>query len=305
MHSRKISIVRIYPVLVLMLLGWMNVMLAKAHGADVFAIPSNISQDKCSDFMFVISGEISRGDDLKLSRSLKGLKSRIPERNCADNQLTIQLISNGGDVEAALSLGRLIRQHEMRIIVPADSSCLSSCVLVLAGGVDRVAFGKIGIHRPYFENLSDRASIPEIKKKREVFLSMIRAYLVEMDVSPSLLDLMLSKSPERMRFLSIEELKELRLFGKDANFEEREVAKQAKFWNLTSSDYREKNRIVERNCPSVLTDFSGHNICQIQTMLSIARSEARRRYERSEKCLDGPDNEYFRCLRRYFLDEIR
>lgn len=282
-------------------------MLAKAHGADVSAIPrwENISQAKCSDFLIVVNGDITSGDHLKFSQTIKDLKSRVPSKSCSDSRLTMQLISNGGDVEAAIALGRVIRQQEMEVIVPSNSSCLSSCVLVLAAGVDRVAFGRIGVHRPYFESLSDRTSIAEIKKKREAALSMVRTYLVDMDIAPTLLDLMLSTPPEKIRFLSMSELEELRLHGKDANYEEREVAKEARFWNLNSAEYRKRSSVVERSCPRATADFDAHHICSIQTMLSIPRSEARRRYERSVKCLDGPDNEYSQCMRRYFLNESR
>lgn len=306
MNGAKLFMFSIRLGVMSLLIFGINALLLTAHGASVsFRVSSTVHQKYCSDFLFVVKGEITRGDDVRLSQRINELKSRLSDPNCTGSQFSMQLISNGGDVEAALALGRVIRQHEMRVIVPFDTSCLSSCVLVLAGGVDRIVGGKIGIHRPYFESLSDRASIADIRKKREAFLSTIRSYLAEMDVSPTLLDLMLATPPENMRYLALDELESLRLFGKDANYEEREVAKEARFWNLTSADYRKRNSIADRTCPRVIDDFDAGHVCRIQTMLSIPKAEAERRWKRSEKCLDGPDREYVQCLRRYYLNENR
>jgi hypothetical protein len=58
--------------------------------------------------------------------------------------------SRGGDVAAAMAIGRMLRKENAWLGV--NGVCISACVLILAGAVDR-QIGKsdaVGIHRPYF-----------------------------------------------------------------------------------------------------------------------------------------------------------
>ena len=278
-----------------------------SHAAEVYLYPPkpttlNIKQDSCSDYLLAIVGEIAPGDDERFSKKVEDILTIIRKKSCGESQLKTQLFSEGGNVAAALALGRAIRKADARVIVPGDSNCLSSCVFVLLAGVDRSSYGKVGVHRPYFEHLSDRANAEDVRKARDYFLSGIRAYLTEMDVSPQLLDIMLSVSPENMRILSESELLDLRIIGTDANYEERQVAKKAWFYGLTSADYRKRYAVAGRTCPTPHEDFDRWHICQIQTMLNISRYEAQRRWERSERCLDKPESNYVQCLRDYLVN---
>jgi hypothetical protein len=62
--------------------------------------------------------------------------------------------SRGGDVSAAMMIGRIFRQESAFLQV--DGVCISACVLVLAGAVDRFVKNSfmIGIHRPYLAQTS-------------------------------------------------------------------------------------------------------------------------------------------------------
>ncbi len=64
---------------------------------------------------------------------------------------TVVLHSPGGSVQDALHMGRLIREKGFSTEVAAGTYCASSCPLMFAGGVQRVA-GKnaaIGVHQVY------------------------------------------------------------------------------------------------------------------------------------------------------------
>ena len=63
----------------------------------------------------------------------------------------VELDSPGGDVEAAMEIGRIFRKERVWVLLPTSAVCFSACVLVLAGSVNRLIFGKVGIHRPYLE----------------------------------------------------------------------------------------------------------------------------------------------------------
>lgn len=57
--------------------------------------------------------------------------------------------SPGGDIAAAMAIGRMFREE--RAWLHVNGVCISACVLILAGAVDRSTnFGRVGIHRPYF-----------------------------------------------------------------------------------------------------------------------------------------------------------
>ena len=57
----------------------------------------------------------------------------------------------GGDVDAAMKIGQIIRENEWPVTVSGNSKCFSSCALIYIAGVSRMNVGVIGLHRPYFE----------------------------------------------------------------------------------------------------------------------------------------------------------
>lgn len=62
---------------------------------------------------------------------------------------TVVLHSPGGSVQDAIRIGRLIRERKFNTQVEDGSYCASSCPLILAGGVERIAGPKaaIGVHQ--------------------------------------------------------------------------------------------------------------------------------------------------------------
>src|SRR6202048_4376741 len=62
---------------------------------------------------------------------------------------TVVLNSPGGSVADALAMGRLIRERKFATEVEAGKTCVSSCPLVFAGGVERRAGDRaeIGVHQ--------------------------------------------------------------------------------------------------------------------------------------------------------------
>jgi ATP-dependent protease ClpP protease subunit len=238
---------------------------------------SRIFLNSCASNTLVLRNEISSGDSVKLSNAIAQVKSRYPQDECMGGVLAIQLSSTGGDVEEAMKLGKIIRQHEIRIIVPVTAKCFSACVLVIAGGVERATLGQVGVHRPYFVTLDSRASPSEVKTQRDAMNSKIRAYLNAMDVSANLLEMMLSVPPDAIKVLTEDELQQFRLSITDAAFDERQVAKQAYRYGLNSSEYRKRSAVANQQCP--MSNASGKlnpgwDVCQLAVMLSISKSAA-------------------------------
>jgi len=289
--------------LVILLFGALTLIAASlqsrtAYAAEVSVFASDLPREykyapSCGDFTLEMKGDITAGDGARLTQRIKEVESRSGGQSCSNQFLAMRMVSDGGSVDAAIELGRVIRKYGIRVIVPFESNCFSSCVLALAAGADRDAYGRVGIHRPYFGDLSNQASVEEIRKRQDKMRINIRSYLAEMDVSPTLFDLMLSIPPEKIRILNDKELSDLRLHGKDASFEEREVAQQAKFWGLTSLEFRKRAEEMRRQCRTESKGFD--TVCQIQIMQKISKAEALRRQNASEKCLDGPDVAYHDC----------
>ena len=128
--------------------------------------------------------------------------------------------SNGGDVTAAMTIGRRFRKENAWLGV--DGRCISSCVLILAGAVERQVSrdNVVGIHRPYLVNYSGAASA-NIAATYSSYLEQIKSYFREMNVSPRLATDMLAVEPESVRMLSLKELQSYRLSGVDPNEQER------------------------------------------------------------------------------------
>ena len=99
-----------------------------------------------------------------------------------------------------MEIGRAIRKDgNSEIYVQKRSVCFSACVLILAGGVQRFAFGQVGTHIPYQSNPSND---PEHAQQwfNKVRVDLER-YLRQMNVSNSLFEAMMTTPPERVRIL--------------------------------------------------------------------------------------------------------
>lgn len=120
--------------------------------AEVVFVPRKSNPTRIPEYAHIlIAGEITPGD-------VDMLRTTIIQRM---NQFKSQLIgqpvvlldSPGGNVSAALEMGRLLRRISAHTVVDGGASCSSSCIFLLAGGVERNVFlnGRIGLHRPRFD----------------------------------------------------------------------------------------------------------------------------------------------------------
>jgi len=116
-----------------------------------------------------LTGDIKRAD-------VATLEKLIPQYR------VIFLNSAGGDLDAAMDLGRILRKHGTLAIVFPDHVCASACVFVLAGSNDRTVGGKVGIHRPY--QLRDDATTAEEQKANYISLgNKVKEYFNEMNIN--------------------------------------------------------------------------------------------------------------------------
>jgi hypothetical protein len=127
---------------------------------------------------------------------------------CTAYGVGYEINSQGGDVNAAIAIGRMFRKERAHLQVNENSVCISACVLILAGAVERPVSGAIGIHRPYLRTTPQQPlTANQVKDAYRTMLQDIRLYLREMNVSERLADDMLATEPERVHILTKAELK--------------------------------------------------------------------------------------------------
>ena len=185
--------------------------------------------------------------------------------------------SDGGDIRSAMKIGRTLRQYQARV---STGHCMSSCVLVLIGGVQRSVFTYkntksgslgVGLHRPYFAALPANFSSEQIAEQRRILVSEVEAYMKEMNVSTRLLELMEAIPPEKMRMLTAAEVSDLGLDAPDPIWDEKDVASKATYYGVSSVEFRQRRSSVDAKCPDAPSNVS-QSLAQIQDQIDCEES---------------------------------
>lgn len=123
--------------------------------------------------------------------------------------------SPGGSPYKAMDLGRLIRRYGLATVQIRSTECASACALAFMGGSTRAAMaGSIGVHRSSF---SDTSAMPvdDAVSSVQLLTADIIAYMNEMGVDPSLLQLALQYGSDDIRYLSSSEMQRYRVVTVD------------------------------------------------------------------------------------------
>jgi hypothetical protein len=154
----------------------------------------------------VFSGDITRADVERAKVMVDLVKSG--KQKLAGN--SVWLAGDGGDFDASLKLGRMLRELGVHTVVAKNDRCMSACVFAFMGGERRVVEGRLGIHRPYFPVAAD---FPDRQQRFRNLQKNLRAYIEEMDFPDSLYEAVMAVPPESMNFLAPAELKRFYLVG--------------------------------------------------------------------------------------------
>lgn len=267
---------------------------------------------------FSVYGTIENNDAEKFSQTVSRLRNKYTTKVCPHGGPSVEIDSQGGSVNEAMKLGRYIKKNRMDVRVSlmhmirknnafdVDTAvggvCLSACIFVLAGGVQRSAdteFSRVGIHRPYFENVKSNSSVSEIRAEREKSRKIILDYFLESDINPSLLDDMLSIPPGEVRILSKEELRRYRLTVDDANYEEFDNAKSADGLNINAAENRKRKLEADAKCRrNGTTDWD----CWRATIFGLSVTEYTRRVEKiKSKCANDNSENAANCRKNIML----
>lgn len=149
------------------------------------------------DTRLVISGMMSVYDDLAVLED-------ILRRNVISY---VTFDSTGGDLRAAIDIGRILRRYGMPTRQTNEFRCLSSCTYAFLGGVERRAVPQsLGVHQIYF---SERAKLSRDKEAWlfQFLFGQLLMYFEEMELNIAVLQIALTIDPNDMFFFNAKELR--------------------------------------------------------------------------------------------------
>lgn len=193
-------------------------------------------------FVAIVSGEIMQKD-------AEELLSRGEEAAAAESRVVV-LNSTGGNLNAALSMGRQFRKMNFDAFLLHDAVCYSACVFILASAIDKTVKGNVGIHRPYFLASGTGSIADEIKELK----SRAEEYLEEMNIPVRLVEDMFSVEPSSMRILTNEELSNYRLNSKDFVAQEAETVRRMERYGKTRAEYEAFTQDLNYSCQIYMGD---------------------------------------------------
>ena len=192
--------------------------------------------------IITLSGTITT-DDLKhfITFSQMARKEGMP--------YTVVLNSLGGDVETAISMGRIVRQEDVIVGVYGNDKCVSSCVFVLAGGKSRIVNGRarVGIHRP-FSPIDMQTTTLQQRQKYERLEKEVKSYLREMNIPTELYDHMVRIPPEKVKYLSEAELQRYGLNENDPYDDAAQTASLAKRLGISNQEMIRRKAKWDKEC---------------------------------------------------------
>lgn len=208
---------------------------------------------------FRINGEITRSDVVTVRRILEDLGSR--------QTVIFWIDSSGGDVLAAIDIGRLVRKARAQVAIAEDDKCYSACVFVLAGAVQRIVGGAVGIHRPYSTDMG-RLDFPEAQRRYRDIDGKAREFLTEVNLPHSLFEAMVRIPPENIRILATEDLTAFGLNQADPVEQEMQDTLAAQKFGLTKREYLSLKPTVDKVCDRFVqnSDLDGYQRCREQIL---------------------------------------
>jgi hypothetical protein len=113
----------------------MNLLIAIA-ALLAFTTPAVSAEIVANGDTISITGEIKQGDDIHF------LAAVTPQTRI------VILNSPGGELNPALAMGRLVRAHKIKTVIPDSARCASACSMIWLGGVPRDIHGsgRVGFH---------------------------------------------------------------------------------------------------------------------------------------------------------------
>jgi len=160
-----------------------------------------------------VVGRIGGGEDDELKQTL----SKLEAGGYKLKMNSVFFNTKGGNPKAAQAMGRLIRERKLFTYIATDARCDSACIYAFAGGVVRMAYGRVSVHRTSFGDLYAKDKIESGVKEAD---ESTRAYVNEMGLSPLLTDAILTTPNWAYRDLDDKDKRRWDVHGMERVFEE-------------------------------------------------------------------------------------
>lgn len=214
------------------------------------AAAADFTDNSCEGGFCTISmhGTIKVGDHALFMQRLISLYTRQVLKQIPDSSsVVLELDSPGGDIKEALKLANSLAEESIITTVEPDAQCASACVVVLAGGVGRLVYGRVGIHRPF---LLDSESPQKAKSTFEAIEARVKVLFKDSGVTPTLWDAMIAIPPSRVRYLSSEEVSNYGLSGTNPAFFDYADSMRAKKLGIDKVELFRRDSLVKQHCRS-------------------------------------------------------
>jgi hypothetical protein len=189
----------------------------------------------------ILSGNISNAD-IDSAITMAGLL-RSGKQKLAGN--TVWFASNGGDIDTAMELGRLLRKAGIYTAIGRNDQCMSACVFAFMGGERRSVAGRLGIHRPFFPFTQET---PDRYARFRYLQKVLKDYVEEMDFPVSLYEAVMLVPPETHQIVSPVDLKRFYLEGISPSTEDMVDAASARRLHISMAEYL-KHKARAPACP--------------------------------------------------------
>jgi len=169
--------------------------------------------------------------DLYAAKVMESLIERGRQRIAGN---AVSLAGDGGDVDTAMALGRLLRKLGLDTFVASGRQCLSSCVFAFMGGTRRTVAGRLGIHRPY---LSSTREVPDRLAYYRRLQKRLQQYAEDLDFPQSLYEAIMAVPPQSISILTAADLKRYYLQGMSPSTEDAADAAAARNRGISLLEY--------------------------------------------------------------------
>ncbi len=222
-----------------------------AHPADA-AYPRALADGKqvsSEEVQVFLQGSITP-EDVYAAREMEDLINSGRQRIAGN---AVSLSGNGGDIDAAMEVGRVLRRLGVSTFVARGNQCLSSCVFAFMGGERRNVAGRIGIHRPYFSSTRKVTDRPAYYRRLQ---RRLQQYFEELDFPRSLYEALMAVPPESMSILTAADLKRFYLQGMSPSTEDEADATAARNLGISVQQYLQQKARAEP-CAGVFRSDGG------------------------------------------------
>ncbi len=269
--------------------GLMTAMVTLIFGASLMMISSEplhadvkIEKTRSAHFSIKISNTITKKD-------ADDIAQRVGDFDDAD--IWVYLNSSGGDVDAAMQIGRIIRKYGATVQV-GKMECYSSCALIYIAGTTRLSSGKIGLHRPYFASAPQNPR--EIERQVPIMLQKLKSYVQEMGVTDNSYQEMVNTQPTKMKLYLDAEIQRIVPMN-DPIDDEIITSYEAVLYGVSTAEIRRRSFEMQR-CSAQLPHgwMPGEGpeyVCATAIMWGLSESVFTRREKEAEETCKYSDEE--------------